>query len=262
MRNKDLLTKRVYPAIKEMYTKSETVFPKEELPSDFEFTFENLTKYAPFMKMENDKSLSAALGVQKPMRQFPIDFFYLPFEENDAIIKKATKNLRYYYIFPYRSEIIYSDDEIEQMKARVEKLKAEYGESSFEIDMLTEKIEHNDEYRRRDNLWKSYCAETKEITEKYHNNEITLKEFNASMKPFYKKYGCIRRSRDAEAVSWELFNYGPNTHKPFFEALKAAYNGEEFEYHNRERILEAAELAHAFVNNIKNNTPTDDKDNQ
>ena len=244
MNDKRLLEERIYPALTEMYQKAETVFPKEELPADFEITFENLCKYAPFSN-EN-----------KTERQFPLDMFYLADEEVNTITKKATHHLKKYFVFPYRSEMIYSDEEIAEFKERVEKMKAESTiENEWLIEDLEEKIKYNDENRRREQLWQDYRKEYEAIVDK--DKEMSKGEKKKALSALYKKYGCVERSRDAEAVRWTLFDYEPNSNREFFEAVKAKYEGrDDVQYRNNERVEHVAKLAKDFVNNIKNNTPT------
>jgi hypothetical protein len=244
MRDKDLLEKRVYPALKEMYEKAEPSFPREELPADFDFSFENLSRFAPF----EDEA--------KKRRQFPLDFFHLSSDETNEITKRYIKHLRYYYQFPYRTEWVFSDEEIEKMKARVEKLKAENSEDQWQIKDIEEKIKWNPEHKRRNALWDEYYKKWQRIDKDFKKKKFNRKEYKKRMMELYKKYGCTKRSRDAEAVQFEIFNYSPNTSIEFHEAMKKAYAGEDFDCNNKERVLESVKLCRDFVNNIKNNTPT------
>ncbi len=246
MTNKQLLEKRFYPAIEEMYSKAQTVFPKEELPEGFELSFHNLSRFAPY----SDEG--------KKQRQFPINFFYIDRETEKKIMTKSIKGLRSFYVFPYRSEITYSDDEIKRMEKEITEIKENNpNETGWPVWDYEEKIKWNEEYKRRNNLYHEYSKETEALCEKLKKKEITRKEYNKQAMEIYKKYGCEKRCRDAEKIQWELFDYGPNTSEEFFKAIKLAYEGKPYTYeHSHKRVEESAKMAHDFINNIKNNTPT------
>ena len=244
MNNKDLLEKRFYPAIEEMYTKAQTVFPKDELPEGFKFTFENLVKFAPYINGKDGQ------------RQFPLELFYLPMEEYEKIVKKATRGLRWHYVFPYRSEIVYSDEEIEEMKKKIEEYKKEPDKNYWALYNLKEKVTQNDEYKRRNALWHEYYGKLKRIQEKLDSGEIDRKTYKNETKVLYTEYGCIKKSRDVEKLTFEFFDYGPNSSEEFFNVIKSAYSDKDFECKERNRTTSAVRMAHDFVNNIKNNTPT------
>lgn len=246
MTDKELLEKRFYPAIKEMYEKSQTVFPKEELPEDFELSFYNLIRFAPY------------LNEGKTERQFPLDCFYIDKETEKEIRDRSVKGLRGFYVFPYRSEYVYSDEEIERMKKALAEIKENNpDEQGWPVWDYEEKIKYNDEYKRRNKLFNKYCKEINHLHEAMKNKEITRQEYNKRIMAVYKKYKCVKRCKDAEKVQWELFDYGPNTSEEFFQAAKLAYEGKPYEYqYSHERVEEAAKTAHDFINNIKNNTPT------
>lgn len=244
MTDEKLLKERFYPAMDEMYQKSDTVFPKEDL-CGMEITFHNLCRFAPYMDDERVK------------RQFPLEFFYLPSKEYDEIVNKSVKGLHAHYVFPYRSEITYSDGDIEEMKQKIkEYTENDPEEHKWDIHDLNEKVKWNDEFKRRNKLWKEYYAKCCAWSDKLDKKEITRKEYNVEMKKLYKEYGCTKRCRDGEKLKWEFFDYGPNSSIDFFNAVKAAYNGEEADQKYKDRAEYVAKLAHDFVSNIKNNTPT------
>lgn len=245
MTDDKLMESRVIPALNEMYAKAKTVFPMEEIPDGFEFTFDNLKKYAPYSDED------------KPERVFPLEFFYFPAEDGRKIIENARKGLRTHYIFPYRSEYVYSDEEISAMKTRSEKLmKEDPEEYKWEIEDLNDKIRNNDEYRRRNNLWKEYYSKLTAIETRMENKEIDRKQYNKELGKLAKEYGCRKVSRDGNRVAWTIFNYEPNSSEELFNNVKDAYNGKTPETPYSQRVLDAAKLAHDFVNNIKNNAPT------
>lgn len=246
MTDKELLEKRFYPAIKEMYEKSQTVFPKEELPEWFELSFDNLSRFAPYSNEEKTK------------RQFPIDCFYLDRETEKEIRDRSVKGLHGWYVFPYRSEITYSDKEIKRMKKELAEIKAKNpDETGWPVWDYEEKIKYNDEFKRRNKLYEEYRKEIEPLYEAIKKKEITRKEYNKQTMAIYKKYKCVKRCRDAEKIQWELFDYGPNTSDEFFQAAKLAYEGKPYKYkHSNERIEGAVKMARQFINNIKNNTPT------
>ena len=246
MTDKELLNKRFYPAIQEMYEKSQTIFPKEELPDGFTLSFENLSKFAPYSNEEKTK------------RQFPIDLFYIDEGVEKEIRDHSVKGLHGFYVFPYRSEITYSDEEIQKMKDKLAEIKAKNPDTNdWPVWDYEEKIKYNDEFKRRNKLFDEYLKETEPMYEKLRKKEISRKDYNKEMKAIYKKYGCVKRCRDAEKIQWELFDYGPNTSEEFFQAAKLAYEGKPYKYkHDNQRVEEAVKMAREFVNNIKNNTPT------
>lgn len=244
MTNEKLLKTRFYPAIQKMYREAETVFPKEELPEWFDYSFKTISKYAPYTDGEKNR------------RQFPLDAFYLSNEEYKKIVDESVKGLRSQYVFPYRSEIVFDDEEIEKMKKRLEKLIAEGSVDSWTISEIQDKIKWNDEYRRRNKLWKEYYAKWQKNEKELKDKKIDRKEFNRKMKKLYKEYGCEKRCHDGERIRFSLFDYGPNSNKEFFESVKRIYNGEKDENENNPKYTEAVKIAKDFINNLKNNTPT------
>lgn len=202
---------RCIPALNEMYAKADTVFDKSELPPDFEYTFENILKYAP--AIEGDTRC-----------EFPMYAFYLDEETLDEVIARATKRLRTWYAFPYRSEIIYDKEQIAQMKEQVAKLSEDPERNEFEISMIQEKIDANPRNKKRHNLWLKYQAEYEANSKALESKEIDRKEYNKRMKALYEKYGCRKRG-DHEMVRFSIWNYAPNTHTEFFGFLKCMYGG-------------------------------------
>lgn len=249
MRDDRLWEKRCIPALKEMYTKARTVFPKEELPEDFEFSFDNIVKYSPVIDEKTGQ------------RQFPFDAFYLSQEECSAIIKKAGSRLRTWYVFPYRSEYIYSDDEITNMRNKINELQ-EAKSNGVEVDEwsikdLEKKIEYNDVHKERDVLWKEYKEKLIKLSDALSNKEITRKEYNKELMGLYKEYKCEKRG-DYIKVWFTLWDYSPNSCEKFFEAASRHYNGAPFEYSGVDRIHNAVKIARAFVKNVNTNNRTDE----
>ena len=249
MRDDKLWEKRCLPAIEEMYTKARTVFPREELPEDFEFTFDNIAKYAPVIDEETGQ------------RQFPLDAFYLSQEECDAIIKKAGSKLRTWYVFPYRSEIIYSEDEIIDMQNKINELQEakSNGEEIDEWDIkdLEEKIKYNEVHKERESLWKEYHEKWNKLTDSFNNKEITRKEYNKELKKLYKEYKCEKRG-DYQKIWFTLWDYSPNSYEKFFEAVRESYNNAPFDFENEDSVYDAVKIARAFVKNVNTNNRTDE----
>ena len=180
MANKRLLEKRFNAAIQEMYEKSQTVFSKEELPEGFELSFRNLSRFAPYCNEE------------KIERQFPINFFYIDSETEKTIRDKCVKGLRGFYVFPYRSEITYSDEEIERMKNELAEIKAKNpNETGWPVWDYEEKIKHNDEFKHRNKLFVEYRKEIEALYDSLEKGEINRKEYNKQVMMIYKKYGCV-----------------------------------------------------------------------
>jgi hypothetical protein len=241
MTDKELWEKRCIPALNEMYLMSDTVFGKSEFPSDFEYTFENIMKYSP--KMEDGRC------------EFPLYAFFSDKEKNEEIMKKATARLRSWYVFPYRSEIIYDDEQIAEMKEKIKKLSEDKEKNSFEIALLEEKIIYNDIYKERHQLWLEYKAKYDEIEQSFQNKEIDRKAYNQKKMDLYKEYKCTKRG-EGERVRWTVFNYEPNNNEEIFNSLKKAYNGEDYDWNNKDFIDTTVKSIREFVNNVKTNIIT------
>ncbi len=208
MRNEDLMNKRVLPALQEMYKNSENIFQdKNSCPT---IGFNEINETVKKVK-ENHPDFDA---------HFVLDCFYMDKDEQQKYLKKATANLRYYWRWPYKSQIIFSSSQIKEMKKRLAELEKNGEEESFEYLNLKEEINNNSENKRRDNLWKEYHEKLLNLGQKLENKEITKKEYNKKEAELAKEYGCSRRSRDAEAVYFEIWNYAPTCSKDNYNQYK------------------------------------------
>lgn len=142
-------------------------------------------------KFSFDEIEEVMKSIDLPQREkrFPWWAFSLSDKRQKEIIKKYTKYTRWSWRWPRKSQI---------------------GKDGKLIP---------------DPEWDKHSEDYSEMALKLDRKEITLKEFNAWMKEEAKKYGMIPRNYDAEAISFNVYNYGPNTadakffsYKKFFES--------------------------------------------
>jgi hypothetical protein len=219
-----------------MYLKSESFFG---FPVDFEMT----NKHAPL-----GKSFMGNLE-----RKSIYGCFYLPMDDYRKILGKYTKNFRYSWRFPYRSEIYKNGEEFEQ-------LKKDY-EANPDNKELKEEYEWTVTCMERDKLWKEYYSQLKLLFDAYESKNISLKELHKQESVLAKKYGCQRRSREKEKVEFTVMDYSPNSNKEYYELVKKYYlKGakdnlvDENDPNINKRALEDAKLAIQFANNISDTT--------
>ena len=197
MNDKDLWNKRVVPALNKMYSSSKKIYS-----INHDFTWSDISKYAYPMEDKVTKRV---------VRMVPIYAFYLSREQYEEIVKQATRYLQSWWVWPYRSEIIYDDEDIDRMNKRISEL--EFGikskDAEFEIDMLQEKISHNEENKRREKLWNEYFAKRQELDAKLDSNELNRKEYNKQLNKLCKSYDMSKRSRDSEKVSFAIMDFSP-----------------------------------------------------
>lgn len=182
MTDKELLEKRCIPAFDEMYSKAESAYPEKY---GFVPTWDIMMNYCP----RKDKTII-----------FPMDAFYLPHKEFTKIVDKHSKRLRSYWRFPYRTEYVYCDEEIERMKDELTECK----EGTFEYDNIKRKIDGNEENRRRNALWDEYYKKLTVIMRDFEGKNISRKEYNLKCDALAKEYGCTKRSREREKISFFL----------------------------------------------------------
>lgn len=232
-RDNKLWNERVIPCLNEMYLGSDNVFGEK-------FSFEDILKYCP--KPKNDGKYEGMI----------LSAFYLSMEDYRKILDKHTKNFRYYWRFPYRSEIYKQGEEFEQ-------LKKDY-EANPENEELKKEYNWTVECARRDKLWKEYRSQLEALWVSREKNEITLKELHKGETELAKKYDCQRRSRDKEAVEFTVMNYSPNSNKEYVELVKKYFGSHEpytpveneKSYWNEHAFVDA-QVAKEFFNNYKNN---------
>ena len=231
--DKELWENRVLPCLNEMYLKSESFF-------DFPVDFEKTNQYAPYGDgFDGKKERRSIYGC-----------FYLSMEDYRKILDKHTKNFRYYWRFPYRSEMYKKDEEFEQLKKDYE-ANPENAELKEEYEWTLECMEH-------DKLWNEYYSQIKPLWDAYEKKEITLKECHKKEAELAKKYGCQRRSYDKEKVEFTVMDFSPNSNKEYFEMVRNYYLagasdslvGEDTPHKNK-RALVDAKLAKEFVKNVK-----------
>lgn len=197
METKKLYNTRILPALDEMYELSENIFGLHE-------------------KLGYTKILRYCRKDKNGRMELPFEAFLLEESKQKEITAKATKGLRQWWRFPYRTEMTYSDDEIKNMKERLKTLSPD----DFEYDILKNKIKHNDEFKRKNALGDAYIKECEELYDKRTNKKITLKEFNKEMNAIAKKYNCYKYSSDVNAVHFETAFCGPNSNREYFLELK------------------------------------------
>lgn len=208
MTDKELMQKRVLPALQQLYLEADNWFNCGNFPN-FSINWEKINAIVKYIKAENPKYDA----------RFILESFYIPEERQKEILKKATANLRHYWRWPYKSQIIYTPAQIKEMKAEL----AKYKEDDFEYKHLKEKIDNNSRYKKQDKLWKEYFKQLTALSEQLENKEITRKEYNKKEEELAKSYGCTLRSRDAEVVYFEIWNYAPTNSKEKYDRYKAIW---------------------------------------
>lgn len=158
------LSKRINGAIEELYMKAESAFPDMVKPL---ITWENLVTVAQL----NDKVL-------------PFMAFYLDQNEQEKIVGKYCKNLRWTWRWPRRTEM---DDNGKLIP---------------------------------DREWDTHYADREKMWERLEKKEITLKQFNAWMAEEAKKYGMQHRCYDAEKIRFNVYDIAPNGNRESFEEYK------------------------------------------
>ena len=209
MSDKDLFEKRIKPAFNKMYTKVESAFT-----DDFNVT--------PTYDMIVDVSLEYG-----PDWRFPYDAYYLSDQEFTEILNEAQKGLRGYWMFPYNSQIIYTDDEIGKMKSELESL----DEGSFEYRLTLDKINSNETNKRHMAEWRMYSEELDAIWEDLDTKRITRKEATKLETKLAKKYGCIKKSHEKSKIAFFLALDSPTPTCSYdtFSKVKGLYG----ELHNK-----------------------------
>lgn len=204
MNDKKLWNERVLPALNEMYTKSGNIFGSHDT-----FTWDILIKY----------SQARYDGKQV----IPLFAFWLPMEKYDEICNKAVKGLRKYWHWPWRSEIIYDDEQIQSMQSELDEL-MKTDPDSWRVSDLTHKIKYNDIHKEHEQQWDNYQSEREVLDLAFDNGEITRKEYNKQRDKLCKSYGMTLRSIDAEKVRFTLMDCSPNSDLHNFEVMTVLYN--------------------------------------
>ena len=207
MTDKELMQRRVLPALQQLYSEADNWFTVGY--PNFSITWEQINAIIKFIKVEKPEYDA----------RFILECFYVPEDRQQEILKKATANLRHYWRWPYKSQIIYTTSQIKEMRSEL----AKYKEDDFEYKHLKEKIDNNSKYKKQDKLWKEYFKQLSELSEQLEKKEITQKEYNKKEEELAKSYGCTLRSRDAEVVYFEIWNYAPTNSKENFDRYKAIW---------------------------------------
>lgn len=236
MRDELLMKNRVVPALNELYRKSQNIFQTDETNniSFLHIGYDEINTTIDFIN-NNKPNFDA---------QFILSCFYLDNTEQTQIIKKYTKNLKHYWKWPYKSQIIYSDEEISTMKEKLKTL----DEHCIDYKMLYEKIHNNDEYKKQHTQWEEYNTKRTKLSNELDDNIITKKQYNSKLTVLAKEYGCVRRSRDAEAVRFSIWNSSPSCNYDIFIKYKNLWN----EVCNVKRITKSEDVEHIVDLAIKN----------
>lgn len=204
MRDTDLWNKRALPALNEMYGKAGNIFG-----SNHTFTWDDLIKYS--QPNEDGK------------KQLPLFAFWYNMEDYSITVEKAVKGLHKYWYWPYRSEIIYNDEEIQSMQSELDEL-LKTDPDSWRVSDLTHKIKYNDIHKAHELQWDNYQSEREVLDLAFDDGEITRKEYNKQRNKLCKSYGMTLRSRDGEKVRFTLMDYSPNSSLQNFELMTVLYN--------------------------------------
>lgn len=203
MRDNELWNKRALPALNEMYRESANIFG-----STHAFTWDDFLKYT--YKRSDGK------------RVIPLFAFFLPSKQYTEIQDKAVKGLRKYWRWPYRSEIIYSDDEIQRMQKELDQLKQTDSDNWY-VHTLTDNIKYNETHKKHELQWERYQSERKALDLALEDGQITRKEYNKQRDKLCKSYDMTLRSADGEKIQFTLMDYSPNSSSENFELMKSLY---------------------------------------
>lgn len=157
MDKNDLHSDRVNPCLIEMFTKATPVFGNKinfsDAVSNYDGDIFELFK-ATCEKTHDNVSRIAV----------PWSLMYIPEEEYEEILDRYTQNLPYAYEWPYKSQIVYSDKEVECMMQKIADMKAR-GDAAdnFELSDLEQKVERNEENKRREQKWEEYFTKRTSI---------------------------------------------------------------------------------------------------
>lgn len=206
MTNDKLWEKRALPALDKMYGIASNIFSSERV-----FTWDDITKYS--YKRENSGRL---------MRMTPLYAFYLPYTDYNNIVESAVKGLRKYWHWPWRSEYIYSDEEIQRMQKELDQLK-QTDPDNWYVQTLTDNIKYNKIHKEQERQWKSYQLERESLDRALEDGQITRKEYNKQRDKLCKSYDMTLRSADAEKIQFTLMDYSPNSNPENFNRMKALY---------------------------------------
>lgn len=248
MRSKDLERKRIIPALKELFENSYSIFQNED--NSFHVDFDK------FIKVISD-------NFDRNSCIFSLYVFYLPEDKQSEIIEKYTKGFRSYWVWPYKSQIVYSDDDIAKMKKELEEIKSstENHEYDFEYNILLNKIENNEINKKHESAWSEYKNKLDKLYEGLENKTLTRKEFNKQHANLAKEYGCRKRSKEKEAVRFEILSYSPSCSKESYDVYVELWKYFiEFKKNNHNRN-ECAQLAcnKLFEKNDKNKSFLEDR---
>lgn len=119
---------------------------------------------------------------------FVFSYFYLPRERHDELLKQAKKGIRYYWTWPRRTKVDENGKPVQ------------------------------------DEEWEEYHPLLKEMFIKLDRKEITRKEFNQWENEMAKKYNMVKRSMDAETVTFNVCDMSPTSSEENFKELKKIIN--------------------------------------
>ena len=217
--------KRILPCLNELYSVSECINGKK-------YSFDQLFEYAPYMKEEDNK------------KTLPVGAFYIDNETYDKIIAKHSKGLRYYWRFPYRSEIYPKGEEWEELKSKYQ--------NNPEDKEIAKKYEDTIEYMRRDELWHNYYSRLCEINKKRENKEISGPEAKKMRDALAKEFKCQHRSYERESISFACAFYGPTLSREYYDKVKMYYEGKTPEGIDYSLAYNDANVFIKFEENVSN----------
>ena len=200
MTDRELMEKRVLPALKTLYNNAESWFQ------------DNNNKVVEFDWLKINEVLGNIVDNEDPEfdTSFILEAFYMDEDKQNEIIEKAAKGLKHTWHWPWKSQIIYSDEEIADMKKRLAAMTDEKSINSSDYAVLEDKIENNELYKEQDRQWNEYVTKVAKLDSALDEKLITRKEYNNEVSEIARSYGCKWRSFDAERVRFNIWNYSPS----------------------------------------------------
>ena len=196
MTDTELMEKRVLPALNTLYKEAESWFQDND-HKVIEFDWFKINDVLATI-VDEDPEFDTC---------FILEAFYMDEPKQNEIIEKAAKGLKHTWHWPWKSQIIYSDEDIADMKKELETIT---DENSIDYVTLKEKIENNDRYKEQDRQWNEYLEKLEKLESALKDKLITRKEFNDEHAKIAQSYGCKWRSFDAERVRFNIWNYSPS----------------------------------------------------
>jgi len=202
MKNTEILQKRCFPALDEMFKKAECVFSEEDLVgTNFVATYKNVCEYTEL------------LG--KPA-QIPFMAFYIDDKIFDEIREKYGKRFQYYWRFVGNISPMFKSE-----RENIEKMLESSDQG--EVEYARAELERDDRAVKNRNMFNKYMSEVERVHERAEKEEMPKSKVNREIAKIAKKYGCQRRSNDREAYMLYVCDAAPNSNIETFNEIKRVW---------------------------------------